>query len=362
MLFQFGMEDELFQLRDEIRERLYKPAPCYCFIVNDPVKREVFASHFRDRVVHHLLYNMISPLFERQFIYDSYSCRVGKGTKLGIERLEHHIRSCTRNYTCNAYVLQIDFSGYFMSIPKEKCYQVIMRTISKKAHFPCPSGGTWEDHCDFDLADFLIRQILFRNPVENCDIVGSRTEWIGLPRSKSLLYAEPGTGMPIGDLTSQLFSNIYLNEFDQFVKRELKCRHYGRYVDDAFIVHNSEHYLRSLIPLLKDFALRELGLKIHPHKTRIVKSHHNVVFLGAVVRPYRRYMRTRTVHKFSWAIRQIEHGENPVQRIPTINSYLGYAKHFRSYRILDSRLGNSPLNETLTFKKDYQKAMPRKLK
>ena len=319
--FELNLEDNLMSLYEDLVNRTYKPSPCICFITTDPVKREIFASCFRDRVVHHLLYNYINPLFEPTFIYDSYSCRAGKGTLFGIKRLEHHIRSCTRNYTREAYVLKLDIQGYFMSIPKARLYEVIMRRLEKfrdSAEF------------DFDLVDFLIRGILFRNPAEGCRIIGSASEWDSLPPSKSLLCAAPGVGLPIGDLTSQLFSNIYLGELDKYVKRTLGCKHYGRYVDDFYIVDTDAGRLRALIPLLETYLRDTLGLTLHPRKRWILPTKYEVSFLGARLRYRRRWISRRNCAGIIRALQRnylpSEADSSSISR--TISSYYGLIKHF----------------------------------
>ena len=168
------------ELYEQIRDRNYTPSPGVCFVVNRPVKREIFASDFRDRVVHHLLYNYISPMFEGRMIFDSYSCRQGKGTSQGIARLEHHIRSCTQNYRYSAYILKLDLRGYFMSIRKDRLYDLICKGLERyrrsRKQKECP---------DMELIDFLLRQIIFRNPQRDCRIRGSAEDWEGLPPTKS---------------------------------------------------------------------------------------------------------------------------------------------------------------------------------
>ena len=355
LAFEMDLEHNLIVLYEQIRDRAYRPSPGICFITDRPVKREIFASPFRDRIVHHLLFNYLAPLFERQMIYDSYSCRKGKGTLKGIERFEHHMRSWTQNYTRSAYVLKLDLKGYFMSIDKGLLYAIIGRTIERKKSVV---------NFDRDLADFLIRAILFRNPVENCRIVGSPSEWNGLPPSKSLLKSPPGVGLPIGDLTSQLFSNIYLDRLDEYVKRTLKCRHYGRYVDDFYIVHPSRNYLRGLIPCLRDYLSSKLHLTLHPDK--IVLQHYTkgASFLGALVQPYRRYPTARTVGLFHTAMKNLEReclegvptSERLAQMLSVINSYCGHLGHFKAYRILEAQFASSPLRKYFRFTRDYRKA------
>lgn len=207
------------------------------------------------------------------------------------------------------------------------------------------------------MTDFLLRAILFRNPVENCRIIGSLSDWNDLPPSKSLLKSPPGVGLPIGDLTSQLFSNIYLDMLDEYAKRTLKCRHYGRYVDDFYIVHSSRNYLRGLIPRLRDYLSSELHLTLHPDKIVLQHSTKGVSFLGAIVRPHRRYPAMRTVGLFRKAMKRLEQEcfeaepsfECLARMLPVINSYCGHLMHFKAYRILDRQFGASPLRKYFRF-------------
>jgi RNA-directed DNA polymerase len=358
--FEMALEHNLVALYEEIRTRSYRPSPCICFITFDPVRREIFASSFRDRVVHHLLFNYIAPLFEATFIHDSYSCRREKGTLKGIERFEHHLRSCTDNYTHDAYVLKLDIKGYFMSIDKQRLHGIITQEIERKT-----SGrGRWHDRMDKELVVFLLDRILLRNPTADVRIVGRPEDWEGLPPSKSLFHSAPGTGLPIGDLTSQLFSNIYLNRLDQFAKRTLGCRHYGRYVDDFYVIDHSRRRLADLIPRFRDFLRDELCLTLHPHKIYLQHCSKGTQFLGAYVMPHRRYPRRRTIAKFRRQMRAIESrceagGLNRGQVFfirSVINSYCGYLGHFKSFNILRGAFNRHPFYKYLYFCKGYSKA------
>lgn len=360
LAFEMDLEHNLVVLYEQIRDRTYHPSPGICFVTDHPVKREIFASPFRDRVVHHLLFNYLAPIFEKRMIYDSYSCRKEKGTLKGIERFEHHIRSCSHNYTQTAYVLKLDLRGYFMSIDKRLLYGIIRRALCR-SYERSPAVGKCFDR---ETVDYLIRSILFRDPAEHCRIIGSKSDWDGLPPSKSLLKSPPGVGLPIGDLTSQLFSNIYLNELDQYVKRVLGCRHYGRYVDDFYIIHASRNYLRGLIPQLREFLRVKLHLTLHPDK--IVLQHYTkgTPFLGACVHPYRRYPVCRTISLLRKSVRELEcecltaepTGERLAQMLPTINSYCGYLGHFKAYRMMQKVFGESPLNKYFHFTAGFRKA------
>ncbi len=226
--FEYDFERRLFELQEELSTRTYSPMPSICFVNQYPVKREVFAADFRDRVVHHLIYNYIYHICERLFIYDSYSCRPKKGTLLGIKRLDHHIRSCSQNYQKDCYILKLDISGYFMNLDKAILYRILENIAANYRK------EIEREEIDLSFLLFLIRRVIFDDPTRHCRIKGRKSDWQDLPKDKSLFYSAPGTGLPIGNLTSQLFSNVYLNAFDHYVKYHLGCKHYGRYVDDFF--------------------------------------------------------------------------------------------------------------------------------
>ena len=215
---------------------------------------------------------------------------MGRGTSAGISRLEHHLRSVSQNYTHPAYALTMDLSGYFMSIDKDLLWQVVSRILDK---YQLTAA---DDKLDRDLVDYLLRVTIYRDIRVNCCFHGSAADWNGLPDNKSLLKAPDGVGLPIGDLTSQMFSNIFLNELDQFIKRQLHCRHYGRYVDDFYIVDTDPERLRSLIPVICTFLHDELHLTLHPHKVRLQAHYRGVRYLGTYVMPYRIYLSNRSLH------------------------------------------------------------------
>lgn len=278
LAFEIEYEKNLVELCDEISNREYNPAPHSAFIIEKPVKREVFASCFRDRVVHHLIFNYINPIFDPTFINDSYSCRVGRGTLYGIKRVNYFIKSSSNNYKTDTYILKLDIQGYFMSINKLLLFEIIKKQLIKKQH---------KLNCSLDLILFLVEKVIFRDPTIDCIVKSQRQAWQGLPRSKSLFFSGDGKGLPIGNLTSQLFANIYLNELDQYIKRDLKVKYYGRYVDDMVLVGNDKSELLALIAKISDYLAQNLALNLHPKK--IYLQHHNkgVNFLGVYIKPYR---------------------------------------------------------------------------
>jgi hypothetical protein len=342
--FEINYESNLIQLVQEINERKYQLKPSICFIINDPVQREIFAADFRDRVVHHLIYNYISPIFERVFINDAYSCRKGKGTSYGINRLQYFILSCSENYTKDCYVLKLDIKGYFMAINKQILFEKVEITLEKFRYKTKEKETTWNEAFDYETLMYLIEKVLFNNPKDGCTVKGKKTDWNGLPPSKSLFQSPAGCGLPIGNLTSQLFSNIFLNEFDRHIKCELKCKYYGRYVDDFVIVHNDREYLKSLIPILTNFLLINLQLVLHPKKIYLQNINKGVKFLGTIIKPHRTYIGNRTKGNLYKTIKQwnkiaenqpnneLEY-EQLQQFISTINSYLGCMKHYDTYKL-----------------------------
>jgi len=193
--FELDYECELITLCDDINTGRYQPSRSIAFIVDKPVKREIFAADFRDRVVHHLIINKLNPLFEKTFIYDSYACRKGKGTHVGIQRIDRFIRQCSLNYTTDCYALKLDIQGFFMAIDKTILWNKLRDFITNCYH---------QDDKTTLLS--LCHKILVNNPTKNCYIKGSRQNWRDLPPDKSLFHSAPGCGLPIGNLTSQIFA------------------------------------------------------------------------------------------------------------------------------------------------------------
>jgi retron-type reverse transcriptase len=334
--FEMNCEENLIRLRDEINSGTYVIGRSVAFIVDKPVKREIFAAGFRDRIVHHFLINKLNHLFEKEFICDSYSCRKGKGTLFGVKRLYRFIRSCSENYTKEAYILKLDLQGFFMSIDRKKLFDMLFEFIGCNYHEP-----------DRDLLIRLTEQIVMNDCTEGCLYKSPAEKWTGLPANKSLLLQKKqgvkDRGLPIGNLTSQIYANFYLSRFDHFMKSELGLKYYGRYVDDFFVVHRDRRFLSGLIPLIEGFLSEELHLTLHPGKRRIHDYRQGMPFVGACLLPGRIYISRRTkgnfyhkIARYNSLIRKDRKALSPKEMehfITSVNSYLGFMRHYKTFRL-----------------------------
>lgn len=331
--FEAHLEENIISLANDLWNRTYKALPSTCFIIQDPKKREVFAADFRDRIVHHLYYNYTHELYERTFIHDSYSCIKKRGTHFGINRLEQHIRKESLNYTEKCYVLKMDIKGYFMQINRQKLLEICLLKLRKMANHTISKNSktSWCQVIDFPFIEYLTGTIVLLNPTESCVVRGRRSDWDDLPKTKSLFYSAKDCGLPIGNLTSQLFSNVYLGELDQFIKRILKCRHYGRYVDDFYVVSSNKDFLKSIIQPITQFLQEELCLPINQSKTLICDSQKGVEFLGAYLKPHRKYVSNQCLHRINKKLPTLFREKNPYRIRARLNSYLGIFSHYSSY-------------------------------
>lgn len=319
--FDQNAKAEIAALVREIHSRRYQPQPSTAFIVNRPVKREIFAAQFRDRVVHHFLFNQVNKWWDARFIEDNYSCRLGKGTLYGIRRLDHHIRSVSRNYTQPAYILKLDLQGYFMSLDRKKLYQ--RATWGLDRQFP-------DRGYNYQLCKFLWKVIIFNDPLKDALFNCPHSAWRGLPPSKSLFHQPKGRGIAIGNLTSQLLSNMYLDQLDRFVTLELGYRYYGRYVDDFYIVSGSKDELIKVTAVIEQYLKHSLLLTLHPHKRHLQECSKGVAFLGAVIYPFRLHPGKRLKHNLLAAL------VSPDCSPATEASYRGLVKHYKNKKLVSS--------------------------
>ena len=328
--FEVNEFENLLSLRDSLLDKSYRPSRGTAHVIRNPVIREIFAASFRDRVVHHWIYDAVYDWWDRRFIEDSYSCREGKGTKYGIERLARHIQSVSNNYVREAWVIKMDIQGYFMSLPRQKLYKRAMWGLNQQ--FAGNYGRKYE------LLRFCWEQTIFDDPCKGVRKKGWPEDWADLPSSKSLFRQAPGVGIVIGNLTSQLLSNIYLDQLDRYIMFDLGWKHYGRYVDDFFIVVNENELKRALADIKAiEVFLKRLGLTLHPRKRSVQPAANGVDFLGGVVYPGRIYPGKRIIRNAREAFSEVASGQRDPE---SVVSYLGHMKYFSSQKILSTLFEN----------------------
>lgn len=213
----------------------------------------------------------------------------------------------------------------------EICLNTLERMARHRVKLHCRE--VWAEVVDMDFVRYLTREIVMLNPIENCILRGRASDWDDLPYNKSLFNSPIGCGLPIGNLTSQLFSNVYLNVLDQYVKRELRCRHYGRYVDDFYVVSADKKYLNDVSMAIKQMLNEMLDLCINDGKTQVVSVWEGVEFLGAYVKPFRRYVSRQTVARMRDKLRCLQCVE-PHKRQASLCSFRGVLSHGRNYKLV----------------------------
>lgn len=305
--FEFDYAGELLELQEELQHKTYTPGAYHSFRLDDRKKRLVSAAPFRDRVVHHALCNIIEPLFERKFIFDSYANRKKKGTHRALDRAQHFARQ-------HKYVLQADIAQYFPSIDHALLRAILARTLQ-----------------DDDVL-WLIDQILASGANIHRELY--RMHYFA---GDDLFAVQRPRGLPIGNLTSQFWANVYLNELDQFVKRELKCAAYVRYVDDFVLFANEKQVLWDWRGHIETF-LERLRLVTHPRKTVIYPAQNGLPFLGFRVYPTHRRLKRDNVRDFVKRFRaqtkQYARGETTLEKITlSTQCWIAHAKHGNTYKL-----------------------------
>lgn len=297
-VFELSLEDNLFSLYKSLQDKTYKHGNYEAFYIHDPKIRHIHKAVVKDRVVHHLVSKMLEQIFEPTFYAHSYSCRRGKGTHKAIEAFVKFARKASRNNTTKLFILKCDIKKFFASVDHEVLMQILALKIQDK--------------------DFL---------------------WL-LDEIVASFKAEDGVkkGMPIGNLTSQLFANIYMNPLDQYVKHELKVSYYIRYADDFAILSDDKFYLENLIVKIGQYLKESLKLSLHPNKVTIRDYYLGVDFLGYVVFPKFILPRTKTKRRMMRKIferiqlyKQHKLSSNLLSQ--TVQSYLGYLSHADSYQL-----------------------------
>lgn len=281
--FSLRLTDNLVQLHNELSDFTYQHGGYKAFNISDPKPRNIHKAEVRDRVLHHVIYRQLYPFFDRTFIADSFSCRLDKGVHRALNRFRIFGLKVSRNNTRTARVLKMDIRKFFANIDHAVLLNILASYVSDK-------------------------QIL--RLMEK--VIGS-------------FSTQPGKGLPLGNLTSQLFCNVYMNEFDQFVKHQLKVKYYIRYADDFVLLSDDKQYLLGQINKISTYLGQCLRLSLHPDKVSIKTLASGVDFLGWVNFPHYRVLRTATQRR---ALKRIR--EHPADE--TVQSYLGLASHGKAFQ------------------------------
>lgn len=247
---------------------------------------------------------------------------------------------------------------YFLGFPASKLLELIDGRICEKTDFGYDIKLKEGEAPAEEGYEIWTKEV----PVENCRVIGNRREWERLPKEKSLFHSKPGCGLPIGNLSSQLFSNVYLGALDDFAKRVLKCRHYGRYVDDAYAVGKSREELWALVSRIREFLREELALELNEKKVRVTDAYRGVEFLGAFVKPYRTYPAARTLRRIRGRMRSLDRSEEPRRIQARVNSMLGTLGHFDCFQTRKVLIWKAGLRECGHFSGDWLRFRPDRLK
>jgi retron-type reverse transcriptase len=284
--FHQNLMANIIDLHKELFEKRYKHSSYHAFNISDPKPRNIHKARVRDRLLHHALYRKLMPFFDRTFIADSYSCRQGRGTHKAMQRFQTFSNKVSKNNTRTVWVLKCDIRKFFASIDQSVLTQIITQYIPDK------------------------------------DLLALLSEIIG-----SFHSTREGVGLPLGNLTSQILVNIYMNEFDQFVKHKLKTKYYIRYADDFVFISDDKEWLENLLPRVSAFLAERLKLSLHPDKVFIKTLASGVDFLGWVHFPNHRVVRMATKQRM-WRRIEIKQAKEE-----TIQSYLGFLSYGNSYKI-----------------------------
>ncbi|GHU65124.1 hypothetical protein FACS189447_03510 [Spirochaetia bacterium] len=289
--FSYRLEENLFQLQNELMWKMYKVGVYRPFIILEPKRRQIVALPFRDRIVQHALNNIIEPIFEKRMISDSYACRVEKGTTKAAQRVSYFLGKPT-----NFYYLKLDIKSYFASVNKP-----ILKTI-------------------------------IRRYIQDEDII-----WL----LDEIFDSAPVTGLPIGNLMSQLFANVYLHELDHHIKNVLGVRYYIRYMDDMIVMSESKEFLRDLLKEIRNFVMDNLALTLN-HKTHIGKCSDGIEFVGYRIWRGRKLIKKQSLARMKKKFRAWKHGKISDERyLASIGSWMGHSFDTSSHRAVEKIMFDS---------------------
>ena len=340
--FERDFEKSLRIMLDKINNGTYKILPYKCFISLKPKAREIWSANFKDRIVHHLLYNTVGEWYEKRFIEDTYSCIKGRGTLMASQRAAHFARSITNNWDTPAWYLQIDIKNFFVSIDKNILWDCLKEDIGETS-----------------LTSRLFKQVIFNDPTVNARLARRNLSHL-IPRHKSLWYCDKSKGLPIGNFTSQFLSNVYLNSMDHFVKHNLKCKYYVRYVDDMVLMSTDKDYLLHCKDEIDKVLIETKSMCLHPNKIKVAPVHGGINFVGAIVKPFRVYSRRCTVSSALRNAKQISKYALDDSDFNAMQSYLGMLKHTDSFHLREHLCNIANSNSAVRSNINYTKLIKEK--
>jgi retron-type reverse transcriptase len=291
--FSLNLSKNIFQLHKELQTKTYRHGAYEAFSINDPKPRSIHKATVRDRLLHHAIYRGLYRHFDQKFIYDSYSCRQEKGTHKALNRFRHFARKVSKSNSRICWVLKCDIRKFFASIDQAVLIEIVKRHLS-----------------DTDVIWLLERVV------------------------ESFSSTGPGKGLPLGNLTSQLLVNVHMNEFDQYMKHELKQKYYIRYADDFVIMDHDKAALIEILPKIEHFLKNRLKLTLHSDKIFLQTATSGVDFLGWVHFLDHRVLRTATKKRMFRNLQAKQNtSNNASNKVATVQSYLGLMKHGNAWKL-----------------------------
>lgn len=302
--FEKDLLNNLLKLQYELQNKTYSPKPLITFTIREPKTRKISKSDFRDRIIHHALCNILEPIFDKTFIHDSYANRKGKGTLKAVERFDHFKRKVSRNNTRKCFVFKADIKKYFDNVD----HKTLLKILNKKV-------------VDADVL-WLVQRILGNH---QADI--------------------KGRGMPLGNLTSQFFANIYLNQLDRFVKHRLKAKYYIRYVDDFVILDSNKEKLSKYKEEINNFLKQNLKIEFHPDKSKIFQLGNSLTFLGFRIFCNHKLLKRSSIRKMKNKYKTLKNFYNKKEFsydkvYDFMEGWIAYAKNANTYKLRKNILTN----------------------
>lgn len=343
--FEINRERNLIDLKRELLNKNYQISRHTCFVVIEPNYREIFAADFRDRIVHHLIFNELNPYFEEDFVENSFASRKDKGTHKGVKILRGYLKEMSHE----GYFLKLDIKSFFCAIDKNVLFKIISEKVKSTKR---------QDYWKNEIL-WISKKIIYHDPTKNYVFKGNPENKKLISREKSLFFSN-GKGLPIGNLTSQFFANAYLDKLDHFINDELRVEKYLRYVDDIVLLGKNKSHLLGYIKPIKEFLESNLDLKLNQNKTKLQPINNGIDFLGYFVRPKYVLVRRKIVARLKKELLKDcilygsakNCGNIDIKRrgliLAMINSYYGHFGHAFTFNlrkdIYDNHLGRLQIN------------------